>query len=385
MHFRQISRLDDLPAADWDRLFDRGNPFCRHAWLAALERHGCVHADTGWEPCHLVCENDEGELIGAAPLYLKQHSYGEFVFDFAWADACHRAGRPYYPKLLNAIPFVPSVGPRIGATDQTTHDAVARALARLCQQARVSSFHCLFPDEKSGKGLSDCDLLERHDVQFHWHNPGYASFADFTARLTSAKRKKILRERRRVQEQGIVFAHRPASDLQSSEWEHVHQLYCNTYYERGMPPYFNRDFLEEVGNSDRLDMRLIEARHDGRRVAVAMTLLGEDSLFGRHWGAEARYHSLHFECCYYQGIELCLSEGLSRFDAGTQGEHKLARGFTPVRTRSLHQFDWPPLAEAVSQFLDRERGFVAARLQELVQHSPYRASTDTMQGSQDQN
>ena len=382
--FRQIDRLDDIPASEWDRVFDPAYPFCRHAWLAALERHGCVRAELGWEPCHLIGEDDRGNLVAAAPLYLKQHSYGEFVFDFAWADACHRAGRAYYPKLVNAVPFVPSIGPRMGATDPETLAATARELDELCANRNLVSLHSLFPDQASGDVLADRGMLERHDVQFHWYNPGYADFSAFVAELSSAKRKKLLRERRRVEESGIKFTHRPASDLTASDWDHVHALYSHTYFERGMPPYFTREFLEDVGNSPDLDLQLVEAWHEDRRVAVAITLVGGDTLYGRHWGAEAHYHSLHFECCYYQGIELCLARGLKRFDAGTQGEHKLARGFVPVRTRSFHRIEWPPLSEAVSQFLERERSFVAARLQDLVQHSPYRADSGVMQAFLDQ-
>ena len=382
--FRQIQRLDEVDAAAWDALFDPGYPFTRHAWLAALERHGCVRQELGWEPCHLLGEDDQGRLLGAAPLYFKHHSYGEFVFDFAWADACQRAGKAYYPKLLNAIPFVPSVGPRIGGADPAACTTMATQLATLCEAQHITSLHSLFADEDSSALLKSQDLMERHDLQFHWYNPGYADFTDFLSRLSSAKRKKLLRERRRVQEAGIHFSHRPARDLDAADWDHVHALYANTYFERGMPPYFNREFLEDIGNAPELDVRLIEARHEGRRVAVAITLAGADTLFGRHWGAEAHYHSLHFECCYYQGIELCLALGLKRFDAGTQGEHKLARGFVPVLTRSLHRIAWPPLADAVSQFLERERGFVAARLEELRQHSPYRADLGAQQHILDQ-
>lgn len=382
MRFRQLAGLDQVAARDWDAQFDPGYPFARHAWLAALERRGCVRAELGWEPCHLVCEDEDGQLIGAAPLYRKHHSWGEFVFDFAWADASHRAGRPYYPKLLNAIPFVPSPGPRLGGRDASVRAAMANQLARLAGEQGLSSCHVLFADDDDADALGSGAWLERHDVQFQWRNPGDADMAAFVSRLSSQRRKKLLRERRRVQEAGLRFQVRLGHELSDADWAHVHQLYSGTYFERGQAPYFNLEFLLDVGRSPDLDLRLVEARHEGRRVAVAITLVGGDTLFGRHWGADAHYHSLHFECCYYQGIELCISEGLARFDAGTQGAHKHGRGFEPVLTRSWHQVEWAPLRDAVDSFLQRERALVSARHRELVQHSPYRV--DDNAGAQTQ-
>jgi predicted N-acyltransferase len=367
-----VQRLTDVTAADWDALFDPGYPFCRHAWLSQLETHGCVARDEGWEPRHLLLEHD-GRVVGAAPLYLKHHSYGEFVFDFAWADASHRLGRRYYPKLLNAVPFVPATGPRLGARDPTVRTALAQHLAELSDAGETSSVHVLFADDTDAASFLSQGLLERNDLQFQWTDRGYGDMAGFVASLSSDRRKKLLRERRRVAEAGIAFEVVPARALTDAEWDHVYALYVHTYHERGQAPYFSREFLIDAGRADGLDMRLVFAVHDRRRVAVAITLVGGDTLYGRHWGADAHYHSLHFECCYYQGIELCLREGLRRFDAGTQGAHKHGRGFEPVRTRSFHRLADPRLHEAVADYLVRERRLVTAREAEFMHHTAYRA------------
>lgn len=376
MRLRHARHLRTVAAADWDALFDPGYPFTRHAWLTALEGHGCVSPDEGWEPFHLLAEDPEGHLVGASPLYLKHHSYGEFVFDFAWADAAHRLGQAYYPKLLSAVPFVPSTGPRLGATDATTRAGLAQYLATHGESAGLSSVHVLFADDADAQALHQAGFVERNDTQFQWRDRGYGDMGGFLAHLNSEKRKKLLRERRRVAEAGISFEVARGTELQDADWDHVFRLYSNTYHERGQAPYFTRDFLADVGHCPSLDVRLIFAVHDGRRVAVAITLVGGDTLYGRHWGAEAHYHSLHFECCYYQGIELCLREGLQRFDAGTQGAHKHGRGFEPVRTRSLHRMHDPRLHGAVAEYLARERRAVAAREVEFMHHTPYRADVD---------
>lgn len=374
MRQRQVRRLREVAPAAWDALFDPAYPFCRHAWLSLLETHGCVSEADGWEPQHLLLEDEGDALIGAAPLYLKHHSYGEFVFDFAWADASHRLGRPYYPKLLNAIPFVPAVGPRLGGGSEAARGRVAQHLAQISQALGASSMHSLFVNPVDAAVLRSQGMLERHDVQFHWTDRDYGSMAGFLASLNSEKRKKLLRERRRVAEAGIAFETCRGAELSDAEWALVYRLYTHTYLERGQSPYFSVDFLAAAGRHPDLDMRLIFAVHDGRRVAVAITFVGGDTLFGRHWGAEAHYHSLHFECCYYQGIELCLREGLTHFDAGTQGAHKHGRGFEAMRTVSFHELADPRLRQAVADYLARERQVMAARQNEFMHHTPYRAA-----------
>lgn len=368
MRLSSCSRIADVAPAQWDALFPAHYPFTRHRFLTALETHGCVSRRNGWEACHLLLHDDAGELAGAAPAYLKQHSWGEFVFDWSWAQASEQLGVPYYPKLVNAIPFVPSAGPRMGGDLATMAQGLRKAVAEI----ELSSAHSLFVEGDDATAQQQAGFLERNDVQFQWHNRGYADFAGFLATLSSDKRKKIQRERRRVAEAGIRFEHRAGDTLSEHEWQCVYALYANTYEERGQPPYLTPEFFLDYGRAAGTPFRLILGYQQDELVAVALTLIGGDTLYGRHWGAAEHFHSLHFECCYYQGIELCIREGLSRYDAGTQGEHKLARGFLPVITRSAHFIADARLRHAVADYLVREREINRARQQELMQHSPYR-------------
>lgn len=368
---RSLSRIRDVPAAAWDALFPSPYPFTRHAFLDALEQHGCVSRQTGWEPCHRVLEQ-AGALVAAVPLYRKQHSYGEFVFDFSWAEASHRLGVPYYPKLLCAIPFTPAAGPRIGAQTQELRALAAQHVAEGLADGVASSTHALFLDERDAAAFAAAGCVERHDVQFHWHNRGDRTFDEFLARLSHDKRKKIRRERRRVAESGITFEVRAGDELSEAQWAEVYGLYGNTYEERGQAPYLTLAFFLDHGRQPGSPWRLILAREGARLIAVALTLLGGDTLYGRHWGCAERYDGLHFETCYYQGIELCLEQELAHFDAGAQGAHKLARGFEPVITRSAHLLADARLAQAVETFLARERRAVAQQQVLLAGHSPYR-------------
>lgn len=372
MRVRHLERASALPAAVWDGLFPAEYPFTRHAFLCALETHGCASEATGWTPCHAVLEDDDGAVTAIAPLYLKAHSYGEFVFDFTWAEASQSIGKRYYPKLLNAVPFTPCAGPRLGARDAAARTALAAALPDIAHGSRLSSLHALFLQDEDLAALGAAGCLERNDVQFHWRNHDYADFGAFLARMSSEKRKKLLRERRRVAEAGLRFEVRAGEELDTAAWERVYALYSNTYEERGQAPYLNLDFFLDYGQSPGTPVRLILAYDGERLAAVAITVQGGDTLYGRHWGAEQRYHSLHFETCYYQGIEWCIRQGLRHFDAGAQGEHKLARGFEPVRTRSAHWLADPRLRKAVAQALQREREWVGLRGDALSDHSPYR-------------
>ncbi len=372
MRVRHLERASALPAAVWNGFFPAGYPFTRHEFLCALETHGCAGEETGWIPCHAVLEDDSGAVAGIAPLYLKAHSYGEFVFDFSWAEACRSIGRRYYPKLLNAVPFTPATGPRLGARDAAARQALAAALPAAARGKRLSSLHALFLREEDLAALGEAGCVERNDVQFHWRNQGYADFGAFLARLSSDKRKKLLRERRRVAEAGLRFEVRPGDELDEAEWARVYALYSNTYEERGQAPYLNLEFFQDYGQAQGTPVRLILAYDAERLVAVAITVQGGDTLYGRHWGAAERYHSLHFETCYYQGIEWCIRQGLRCFDAGAQGEHKLARGFEPVRTRSAHWLADPRLHQAVAHAMQREREYVGLRGEALSGHSPFR-------------
>ncbi|HSW13091.1 MAG TPA: GNAT family N-acetyltransferase [Solimonas sp.] len=372
MRLRQIGRIAEVAPAAWDALFDPHYPFIRHAFLEALETHRCVGPGTGWQPCHLLLEDTDGRLIGAAPLYLKTHSYGEFVFDFGWAEASQRMGRPYYPKLLCAIPFTPVNGPRLGAASPEAHRALAGALAALGRDSEASSLHALFLQDDDRAALGAEGLVERHDVQFQWSNRGYADFEAFLAALRSDKRRKIRQERQHLARAGLRFEWRAGDQLDEPEWQAVYRLYANTYEERGQAPYLTPGFLLDYGRRTGTPLRLALVWEESRLVAVALCLRGGDRLYGRHWGAADRYHALHFETCYYQGIEYCIREGLRHFDAGTQGEHKLARGFVPVTTRSGHVLADERLHAAVSAHLQRERAFVESRHAELWRHVPYK-------------
>ena len=372
LRLRHLDSASALPAEVWNRFFPADYPFTRHAFLAALETHGCAVPETGWTPCHAVLEDPSGEIAGIAPLYLKTHSYGEFVFDFSWAEASQRIGRRYYPKLLNAVPFTPATGPRLGARDEAARQALAAALPQVARGGKLSSVHALFLCQDDLEALGGAGCLERNDVQFHWRNHGYEDFAGFVARLSSDKRKKLLRERRRVAEAGLRFEVRSGEELDTAAWQRVYALYSNTYEERGQEPYLSLEFFLDYGQAAETPVRLVLAYEGQRLVAVAITILGGDTLYGRHWGAAERYHSLHFETCYYQGIEWCIGQGLQTFDAGAQGEHKLARGFEPVPTRSAHWLADPRLHQAVASALARERAWVGARGEALSEHSPYR-------------
>ncbi len=383
MRVRHLECAAALTESAWNALFPVDYPFTRHEFLSALETHGCVSSELGWSPCHAILEDDDG-IAAIAPLYAKGHSYGEFVFDFSWAEASRRIGHPYYPKLLTAIPFTPCTGPRFGARNDEARVQLSSALIDIARDAGMSSYHALFLGDDDLGALRGAGAIERNDVQFHWYNPlesgGYADFAAFVATFTSDKRKKILRERRRVAEMGFRFEVRPGNELFEAEWMRVYALYANTYAERAQAPYLTQEFFLDYGRRSGTPVRLVLAYEGQVMVAVAITLVGGDTLYGRHWGAADRYHSLHFETCYYQGIDYCIREGLRHFDAGAQGEHKLARGFTPQVTRSAHWLADPRLYEAVDNALTRERNYVERREALLEEHSPYKRTANAAEG-----
>ena len=375
MRFRHLARIAEVPATAWDALFPAGYPFIRHDWLRALEEHGCATPESGWTPCHLLLENDDGELLAAAPLYLKAHSWGEFVFDFAWAEGAQQAGIRYYPKLLSAVPFTPSTGPRLGGRDEASRARLIEALLQLSTHSGASSWHGLFLPEAEAKACAEQGALRRHDLQFHWHNRpagGYADFEDFLAALSHDKRKKIRQERRKLADSGLRFETLPGEAFGEAQWAELYALYANTYEERGQPPYLSLDFFLDYARRPGSPVRVTVARDGARIVAMALLLQDGNRLYGRHWGAAERYDGLHFETCYYQGVQHCIREGLAVYDAGAQGEHKLARGFDPVMTHSVHSISDPRLAQAVARALSRERLLVAARLEQLQAHRAYR-------------
>jgi hypothetical protein len=364
--------VGDLPASEWDALGDADNPFVEHAFLAALEASGSVGPGTGWVPRPVVARQG-GRLVGAVPLYVKTDSYGEFVFDFAWARAAQQLRVPYYPKLLCAVPFTPAAGPRFGARSDAARATLLRAVDAAWRESGLGSLHALFLDERDAGAADAGGWLARHDVQFHWWRGQAGSFEEFLSQLSHDKRKKIRRERRQVAEAGIRFEWRRGDELTEAQWARVYALYANTYEERGQPPYLTPGFFLDYGRRPGTPLRLVLGHAGGDApVAVALTLRGGDTLYGRHWGCAEKHRGLHFETCYYQGMELCFAEGLARFDAGTQGPHKLARGFEPVLTRSAHRLADARLAAAVADALARERAAVARDRGLLAAHSAYR-------------
>lgn len=367
--------IDAIPAADWNRLAG-DNPFLRHEFFAALEHNGCVGADTGWQTRHLVCTDDSGRLTGVLPLYLKTHSWGEFVFDWAWADAYQRAGRRYYPKFVAAVPFSPVTGPRLltldGADRRTIRDALISKTVALAADHHASSVHCLFAEETETSDWQRQDFLLRKDCQFHWHNRGYHGFDAFLVTLSADKRKKIRRERRRVQETGISFQTYRGGDLDAKLLKTLYHFYALTYAKHGHAPYLNLGFFKEVARTMPDSLLVNFASLSGEPVACGICFRDRNTLYGRHWGCAQDYPDLHFETCYYQWIEYCIREGISHFDPGAQGEHKLARGFEPAATWSMHYIADPAFRGAIADFLERESRMMDGYIEAARQHLPFR-------------
>ena len=358
-NFRQVQSILDVDADAWNALVDTEQPFARHGFLAALEASGSVTPDQGWQPAHGLLEDDEGTLIGAAPMYMKDHSFGEFVFDFAWANAYRQVGLPYYPKLINAIPFSPVAGPRILARSDSVRNTLAGVLAELPERMGVSSLHSLFDNDESAAAMLGAGAHARRGCQYRWFNRNYRDFDDFLSHLSSKRRKEINRERRRMREAGVrVVALRP-DEIDDTLWDILYAFYGRTYAIRGQDPYLTHAFFAELTQRMPAHVRFFVAYHEADPVGMAFMLLGGDTLYGRHWGCATDYHSLHFETCYYAGIEYCIEHGLACFDAGAQGEHKIRRGFEPIATWSTHVIADSRLETAIADFLEREADMMA--------------------------
>lgn len=368
--------IEALDAADWHRLEGTDNPFLSHAFLAALERHGCVGAGSGWTPRHVIATDAGGRLAAAMPLYLKAHSWGEFVFDWSWAHAYREAGLDYYPKLVGMVPFTPVTTTRfLVRPDLDRRDAAATLLEAALAEARAStasSLHLLFTGRAERELLHEAGFVLRKDCQFHWHNRGYADFDDFLRGFASAKRKKVRRERRRIAESGVHFETLSGTAIGEDLWHDIHEFCASTFARRGHLPYLTRGFFVEAGHALGDRLVVILARLSKRPVAAAVCFRSDDTLYGRYWGSAGDLHSLHFETCYYQGIELCIRLGLERFEPGTQGEHKISRGFEPAATWSAHWLAHPGFARAVRDFADRERAQIDAYMAEMDGHLPFR-------------
>lgn len=371
LRHRFIPRLAEVDAARWDALRGSDDPFTSHAFLSGLEETGCLRPRWGWTPHHLIIEDEANGLLAAAPCYLKTNSHGEFVFDHAWAEAYYRAGLDYFPKLLVAVPYSPVTGPRLlcGGNAQLRAELL-RALEGFASEHQLSGAHINFhPAEASPEGA----WLARSDLQFHWHNAGYASFEAFLAALSSKKRKNLRQERAQVARAGIRVRRVPGDLATREEIATAHQLYCRTFDDKGNHAALTLDFFEHLARQLGQRFVLVLAERDAGILAMALCLRSSDTLYGRYWGCFEEVPGLHFECCYYQGIEYCIEQGVQRFEPGAQGEHKLARGFLPELTHSSHYLPMPAFREAVARSLEDERRWLAQYRQELLAHSPYRA------------
>jgi len=378
LSIRLVQRIADIPAADWDACAGDGQPFVRHGFLRLLEETRSVGKGTGWSPQHLSVRDGAGRLVGCAPLYVKGHSYGEYVFDHAWANAYERAGGRYYPKLQLAVPFTPVTGPRLLLHPDApagTDRAMMAALAKVAADNGLSSVHVTFPTRAEYQALGEAGWLQRLGVQYHWENRGYGSFDDFLATFNSRKRKAVKKERREVAEAGIDIVTLTGADLREEHMEAFHRFYTATSDRKWGWAYLTREFFLRLGAEMADSVVLVLARDGGSWVAGALNLLGRDTLYGRNWGGIGDYRHLHFEACYYRAIDFAIARGLARVEAGAQGEHKIQRGYLPTPTYSAHWITDPGLRTAVAGFLDRERPAMQAEIDALMQESPYRNDT----------
>jgi len=384
---RIIERVAELPAAEWDACAagadSSGNPFLSHCFLNALEESGSVSIETGWRPYHLVVEDADGRLIGVAPLYVKSHSQGEYVFDYGWGHAYEQAGGRYYPKLQCAVPFTPVPGPRLlfrkEAADFSPvapRKAIAAGLIQIARRTGVSSLHVTFCSRDDAEALEQMGFLIRHGHQFHWWNRGYADFDAFLAELTSRRRKTIRKERQKVLDLGIQVRALTGAAIEPSHWDDFYRFYVSTYDRKWGYPYLTRSFFSLLQERMADSVVLMMAQLDGQNIAGALNLRGGDALFGRNWGCDIRFKFLHFEACYYSAIAYAIEHGLKRVEAGTQGPHKLHRGYEPVQTFSAHWIENAGFERAVADFLARERREKAAEMRSYQELSPYRSVDD---------
>ncbi|WDH36859.1 GNAT family N-acetyltransferase [Pseudomonas chlororaphis] len=372
MPLQSLTSLAAVDPQQWDGLLSDGQPFLRHAFLSTLEDSGSLGPNSGWQAEHLLHVQD-GRLIAALPSYRKWHSYGEYVFDHGWADACARAGIEYYPKLLSAVPFSPVSGARLLAASQEDGFELLQSLPGYLEIEGLSSAHINFTDAFTDAALAGHPgWLERLGCQFHWQNRGYRDFQDFLDTLSSRKRKQMRKEREQVAGQGIEFEWLEGRQLSEAQWDFVYACYANTYAVRRQSPYLTRAFFSLLAERMPEAIRVVLAKQNARPVAMAFSLIGGDSFYGRYWGCLAEFDRLHFETCFYQGMDYAIAQGVQRFDAGAQGEHKLIRGFEPVITRSWHYLRHPGLKAAVKDFLQQERAGVLAYAEEARAALPYR-------------
>ena len=374
-----VSSLSEIGQPAWDGLLalqGELNPFLSYAFLHALHESGSATPETGWQPQYIALYDGDassGETLAAAlPLYVKDHSYGEYVFDWAWADAYQRHGLDYYPKLLAAIPFTPVAGPRLLARDPQARAALIEVLVATQGAAGVSSTHVLFPPQEHARQLRDAGFMLRSGVQFHWLNRGYASFDEFLATLEQKKRKNIRAERRKVAQAGVTLRRVRGVDALDADWVLFNRCYRHTYAAHHSTPYLNLEFFRRIGKAMPENILLVIAERAGRPIAASLVIHTADTLYGRYWGELEHVPCLHFEAAYYQPLEFCIEQGIGSFEGGAQGEHKMARGFLPTRTYSAHWLAHPAFADAIERFLEREAGGIDEYMSELNERNPFR-------------
>lgn len=373
---KNIDSLHSVSANDWNKLAGSQFPFIQYEFLIALENHGAVGKEFGWLPqFFLAYANDT--LVGALPAYIKFNSYGEFVFDWAWADAYHQNNIPYYPKLVTSIPYTPATGPRLLIQNAENYKDIADALINsvldFAKKSNLSSYHCLFTNNKDTDYFNNNpNFMMRLGCQFHWSNNSYKSFEHYLDHLTSKKRKQIKRERRIVKKQEIEFEILTGYDATDSQWDVYHQFYESTFERKSGMPTLSNSFFKEIAKTMPENIVLVLAKYQGEYVASAFNLKGTDTLYGRHWGCSENFDNLHFEACYYQGLEYCIKNGLKHFEPGAQGEHKIARGFMPTKTWSAHWIAHPQFRESIAHFLSHETQGILHYIDDLNEHSPFK-------------
>jgi len=372
MELQVIPDLSAIAPEDWNRLRGTDNPFLRHEFLSGLETYHCL-APYGWTPQHLIA-TEQGRLVGAVPMYLKTNTYGEFVFDFSWAQAYDRAGLAYFPKLVAAVPYSPVTGNRILSSDPRVVEQLILGAREHAKHLRVSSLHWLFPTESNTQQLEQHGYLRRTGCQFHWTNAGYRDFADFLATFNAQKRKSVNRERRRVSDAGVEIEILDGHAATDEHWQIFHRFYASTFARLSGWATMSEDFFRHLGRTLPDQIMLVLAKHQGRYVAGAFSMRSNDTLYGRHWGCDTEFNSLHFEACYYQGIDYCIKHGLKHFEPGAQGEHKVGRGFAPTHTWSAHWLAEPGFHRAVADFVKHERKGMDQYMSELDEHLPFKNS-----------
>jgi predicted N-acyltransferase len=370
---RVLHAPSEIEPATWNALLAcaGGSPFMRHEYLCAMHESASAVKTTGWAPQFLTLWRD-GELQAGCPLYLKSHSFGEYVFDWAWANAYEEHGLRYYPKALTAVPFTPVPGPRLLARDGAARSALVRAVLEWCRKKKLSSWHLLFGSDEDIEACQEAGLMLRHTVQFHWTNSSYTDFDAFLASLTHDRRKKIRQERRKVAEAGVSFRHASGRAIAAADWDFFYRCYERTYLEHGNPPYLTRDFFRRMAADMPENWLLFVAERRGRPIASSLIGIADGVAYGRYWGALERVDCLHFEACYYQPLAWCIAHGFQRFEGGAQGEHKMARALMPVKTTSAHWLAHPAFADAVEKFLQREGRGIDHYLEHLEARSPFR-------------